>query len=224
MRLGVDERVLLEHVERAREVPEVLRRAGWRRRRSRARGSTSHRYLSGGFQSAPFAEAAQVGREHDVAAHRRAGARSRRGAPRSRRGSRRRRARRPRPCRDRARAPRGPPAPGRVRSWGTSRNAGTVIVGSLSKTIDSRRYGAAVDASRAPRGRAAPGPEARRAGRRAGRGTGPASAGIAAGSPVGQGSRATSAAEPKHPVRPRREVPRPRRGRRSRALGPQAPT
>ena len=105
----------------------------------------SHPYLSGGLPVGPFAEVAEVGCEHDVAALGEADARSRRCARRSRRGSSRRRGRTPRTCRDRVRAARAPPGPARSRSCGTSRNAGTDMVASLSNTIESRRVRAAVD-------------------------------------------------------------------------------
>ena len=137
--VGVDQRMLLEHVEARGRDPRGSARAGWRRRRPRARGRGRSRTCRAGSSRRVRRSSAGRARARRSRA-RRAGARSRRCARRSRRGSSRRRDRRPPPCRGRDRAARAPPgraACGRAARAGTP---GTDIVASVSNTIDSRRY------------------------------------------------------------------------------------
>ena len=170
----------------------------WRSQRLRSCGTTpaivahtrsqSQWYLSSGIQSAALAEAAQVGREHDVA-----GAREH---VRVRRAlvvllvDRRRRSA---PCPDRARGSRAPPVRARPRSCGTSRYAGTDIVASVSNTTRSRRYVpqstllGRLEIQRHGFGRAA------RASRRAARAPGAPRARSARGRRAGSGSASTLA-------------------------------
>ena len=150
--IGVDQRVLLQHVEAAGEVPEVLRE------RVGAGGDRVHEVevapvLVGRQPIGPFPEVAEVGRQHHVPE---LGEAMRVvAAVCSIAASRRRRGRTPRTCPDRDRVARGRPAPVRC---GRSARGGTRAPTSWPRcrTRSSDACTSHARRTRAPRGRAAP--------------------------------------------------------------------